>query len=91
MLDLFDDNQEAGWQTVGIIIALTTFCSWIGAFTLTKKYSHKYTRDRRGNQKHNVLKDILVNYLELFKLKPMKLLIIYKGALRCIFSSMRLG
>lgn len=86
ILDLFADNQEAGWQTVGAIIAMTTFGSWVGSFMLTKKYSHQYIRENTGRRKHNMLKNIFSNYLELIKLKPMKLLIIYKGAFACAFA-----
>lgn len=86
VLDLFTDDQEAGWQTVGIIMAVATFGSWVGSFLLTKKYSHQYIKENRGREKHNVVKDIFANYVELFKLKPMKLLIIYKGAFACAFA-----
>lgn len=87
VLDLFVNNQEAGWQTVGIIMAVVTFFAWVGSFVLTKRYSNQYIEDKRTVKgKHNVLKDIFVNYVELFKLKPMKLLIIYKGAFACAFA-----
>ncbi len=86
ILDLFSDDQEAGWQTAGIIIAIVTFGGIISSFLLTKKYSVQYMGEKISKGKYNVIKDIFVNYIELFKLKPMKLLIIYKGAFACAFA-----
>ncbi len=86
VLDIFGNDQEIGWQTAGIIMAGFTCIGWIGSFCLTKKYSHQYVREQDKGERHNVLKDIAVNYLELFRLKPMKLLIVYKGAFACAFA-----
>ena len=86
VLDFFGSNQEAGWQTAGIVMAVFNCGGWLGAFFLTKKYSHQYIRENVARERHNVLKDIVHNYIELIKLKPMKLLIIYKGAFACAFA-----
>lgn len=86
VLDFFGDDQETGWQTVGFIIAATAFGSWTGSFMLTKKYGVRYTKEKTGREKHNMAKEIFSNYLELIRLKPMKLLIIYKGAFACAFA-----
>ena len=67
-------------------MAVVTCAAWIGSFVLTKRYSHQYTKETIRREKHNVIKDIISNYIELFKLKPMKLLIIYKGAFACAFA-----
>lgn len=87
ILDLFPGDAEMGWQAVGIVIALATMGSWMGSTFLTKRYSHQNTQIKKANrEQHHVLKDILKNYRELAKLKPMKLLIIYKGAFACAFA-----
>ncbi len=86
ILELVGDSQETGWQIAGIIMAVVTCAAWIGSFVFTKRYSHQYTKETIRREKHNVIKDIISNYIELFKLKPMKLLIIYKGAFACAFA-----
>lgn len=39
ILDLFPENQEAGWQTIGFILAVGCFGSWMGSFQLTRRVS----------------------------------------------------
>lgn len=87
VLDFFPDEEE-GWQVIGVIIALTCGTSWMSTFFLTKNYtsnpSNSIVRD-------NIMKKILKSYLELFKLKTMKILIVYKSAFTCAFSLFNVG
>ena len=88
VLELFPENQEAGWQAIGIIIAAVAFGSWFSSFKLTKKRAVVGTKkERRGN----VARDIFVNYWQLSKLRSMRLLIVYKAAFACAFALFNIG
>lgn len=86
ILDIYA-NSAKGWDVIGIMLAIVASLSWIlsVAFTKEPKYETVIV------EKKNVLKEILVNYIELFKLKTMKLLIIYKAAFSCAFSLCNVG
>lgn len=85
ILEIFGDNEAMGWQACGILIAVCTAFAWIGSVVATKPFAHQYN-GAKHIKKGNVLHQILDNYIELFKLKPMKLLIIYKGSFACAFA-----
>lgn len=86
VLSCFADNQQRGWQVIGIILASVTLISWFGSYVITGISG----ADKNVNlHKSNSTKDkgnILRNYYELVKLKPMRLLIIYKSAFSCAFA-----
>ena len=88
ILELFSHDQEAGWQTIGIIIAFGCLFSWIASFVLTKKRS---VIGEKHDKKGNVFKDIFVNYFQLCKLRTMRLLIVYKAAFACAFAVFNIG
>lgn len=91
VLDLFADDERMGWQVVGILIAATVAVTWLGSFVLTKPFVTPFTREETSKERKNVLKEILTNYIELIKLKPMKTLIVYKGAFACAFALYNIG
>lgn len=95
ILELFSKDESKGWQTIGIIIASVAFLSWFTAFRLTKKKSDEFmaqetaavrTAPAQEAGKTNLIADIFKNYLQLCRLKTMKLLIIYKAAFACAFA-----
>lgn len=88
VLELFPRDQEAGWQTIGVIIAVVAFGSWFASFRLTKK---RAVIGRKSEKRGNVVKEILVNYFELCKLRSMRLLIVYKAAFACAFALFNIG
>lgn len=88
ILELFPQNQEAGWQTIGIIIAVFCFFSWIASFKLTKK---RAVRGEKKEKKGGVIREIAVNYLQLCRLRTMRLLIVYKAAFACAFALFNIG
>ena len=89
ILDIFPGNQETGWQTIGVIIALFCLGSWLASFSLTKKNS--VVGEKKEKKKGNVIRDILENYFQLCKLRTMRLLIIYKTAFSCAFAVFNIG
>ncbi len=89
ILDIFPGNQETGWQTIGVIIALFCLGSWLASFSLTKKNS--VVGEKKEKKKGNVIRDILENYFQLCKLRTMRLLIIYKAAFSCAFAVFNIG
>lgn len=88
ILELFPKDQEAGWQTIGVIIAIVAFGSWFSSFKLTKKRAVIGTK---GAGRRNVARDIFVNYWQLSKLRSMRLLIVYKAAFACAFALFNIG
>ncbi len=103
VLELFPDDEAAGWQTIGLIIAVVAFVSWFGSFLLTKKKAVEIMEKERNSEererllnpqdeiqnnsvKGGLLRNILSNYLELCRLKTMRLLIVYKAAFGCAFA-----
>ena len=90
ILDLFPEKQEAGWQTIGFILAAGCFGSWMGSFQLTRRVS-VVGEKQSGGKKANVVKDILLNYFELCKLRAMRHLIVYKASFACAFALFNIG
>lgn len=86
ILDMFV-TAEDGWNTIGIMLALVCSLTWIFSVVFTKE--PKY--DVVHSSKKNVLKEIAINYYELFKLKTMRMLIVYKAAFSCAFSLCNVG
>ena len=82
ILDLFA-NQETGWQATGIFVSCTCFISWMLGFILSRG---KTIRITEKTSKHNIMREIAGNYIELARLKPMKLLIVYKAAFGCAYA-----
>lgn len=88
ILELFPENQEAGWQTIGVIIAVVAFGSWFSSFELTRK---RAVVGVKTGKRGNVARDIFVNYWQLCKLRAMRLLIVYKAAFACAFALFNIG
>lgn len=86
ILSHFADNQQRGWQVIGIILASVALISWFGSFIITgisgADKNVNLHKDNGAKGKGNILK----NYYELVKLKPVRLLIIYKSAFSCAFA-----
>ena len=81
ILDMFV-REESGWNAIGIMLALVSSLCWIFSVVFTKEPQF----EKVVAKKKNVLKEIVLNYIELFKLKTMRMLIIYKAAFSCAFS-----
>ena len=86
ILDFFV-REENGWAFIGVMLAVVCSVSWLLSVFFTKEPVF----EEKKIEKKNVLKDIVLNYIELFKLKPMRLLIIYKAAFSCAFSLVNVG
>ena len=86
ILDMFA-SAEKGWNAIGVMLAIVSSLSLIVSVILTKEPKYEPV----SSEKKNVLKEIIVNYIELFKLKTMRMLIIYKAAFSCAFSLCNVG
>jgi len=80
ILDLFDDVNKA-WSAVGMLVASVCFIGWMGSFIITRPYS--YPAEGEKVKQKGIIKNIVINYLQLAKLKTMKILIVYKAAFTC--------
>lgn len=87
ILELFVGREAAGWQLMGVILGLTALGSWGTSLFLVKEPA----RVTLMPKKKNVFKHIIVNYFELLKLKPMRLLLIYKIAFSVAFAINNVG
>ena len=81
ILDAFVD-QEFAWSLIGIILAVSCSGTWLLSVFLTKEPHFEHVEQK----KKNIIAGIFKSYTELFKLKPMKQLIIYKIAFSCAFA-----
>lgn len=79
ILELMKDDENSAWSVIGLIVAVVCFVSWMMTLYLTKGYS-VVLAEKSEKKKENVLKNIAVNYVQLLKLKPMQLLIVYKAS-----------
>ncbi len=86
ILDMFMDAND-GWNAIGVMLALVCSLTWIFSVVFTKEPQ----ADNVVFEKKNVLKEIIFNYIELFKLKTMRMLIVYKAAFSCAFSLCNVG
>ncbi len=82
VLDFFTQDQAKGWHTIGIIIGAVCLISWFGAFWIA---SEKPLQSAETKEK-NIFHSIWNNYAQLLKLKPTKLLVIYKAAFAIAFA-----
>ena len=88
VLEMFKGKEAAGWGAMGLILGVLCCISWLVSVTATGKNVLVISAVK---EKKNLLKDILVNYRELLKLKAMKLLVVYKAAFTCAFSLYSVG
>ena len=88
VLELFKGRESAGWGMMGVILGVCCLVSWLISVTSTGK---NIVRISDVKEKKNLLRDIIVNYRELLKLKAMKLLVVYKAAFTCAFSLFSVG
>lgn len=82
VLDFFAQEQTKGWHTVGCIIGGVCFVSWFGSFGIASEKQHRNTEER----KKNIFCSIWHNYRQILKLRPTKLLIVYKAAFSTAFA-----
>lgn len=82
VLDLFPQNQPKGWHVVGIIIGVICLISWLGSFWMASEKPLESSEPKA----QNIFKSIWDNYAELLKLKPTRLLVIYKAAFSTAFA-----
>ena len=73
---------DQGWRLTGLLIAALCCVSWLAAFFITRPYDLN-SKASDGKPKKKVLHSIAVNYLQLLKLKTMRILIVYKAAFAC--------
>ena len=62
----------------------------MGSFQLTRRVS-VVGEKQSGEKKANVVKNILLNYFELCKLRAMRHLIVYKASFACAFALFNIG
>lgn len=86
ILGLFRNNEEMGWQVTGIVVA---FFVCVPLLLCVKMTEGKGVVIEKGSieRKSNIFSSIFKNYFELARLKPMRLLIVYKA---CFGSAMAL-
>lgn len=90
ILEIFKDNNVLGWQMSGLLMALTSGVFWVLAVYLTRGKGVILDKSVRSEKKH-LLKSILHNYIELCKLKAMRILMIYKAGFSCAFALYNVG
>lgn len=90
ILDAFSGRAETGWQVTGALIAGVCFTTWLICVVMTRGKGRVFTR-AEADPHRNVLKSILKNYLQLCRLKAMRLLIAYKAAFGCAFALYNIG
>ena len=88
ILDFFQTEAE-GWQAIGTIIAVACGASWLGTFFLTRSYAANPQKHEKRQDK--IIRNIIKSYIELSKLKTMRILIVYKAAFTCAFSLFNVG
>ena len=81
-------RQATGWHIASFIAAIVCFLAWLISFILTKPYSVIGTGKK---EKGNVLKGIAASYIELVKLRPMRILMVYKAAFACAIALFNTG
>lgn len=82
---MFHNDLAKSWQITGIALSAVCFASWMTCFTMTKGYSAP-AEERKSSGKHGMASGIVKDYIELCKLRSMRLLIIYKAAFSCGYS-----
>lgn len=87
VLDMVKEASR-GWQIASLVIASVCFFTWLATFILTKPYSQSCSTVHHNK---NLLKEIGKNYIQLSKLKPMRILIIYKAAFSCAIALFNIG
>lgn len=104
IVDLFA-QAKSGWSATAILIAAVCFTTWMYAFFTTKEKQNGGASNVAKDQKEengaaekkqavghrNVVKEIFLNYLELAKLKTMRILIVYKAAFACALALFNIG
>ncbi len=94
VLDCFA-QQKTGWSIAALIIAVACFASWMAAFLLTEETvpeeALRQKKERRAPAENNVIKEIAFSYVQLVKLRPMRILIVYKAAFACALALFNVG
>ncbi|MBR6473467.1 MAG: MFS transporter [Firmicutes bacterium] len=85
ILALYGTDVKGGWWMTGILIGLISFGSWV--FSVVANRGKGVILNKEDAVKHgNRAGEIAHNYMELFRLKTGKLLVLYKTAFTCAFS-----
>lgn len=85
ILKLFgDDNARPAWQVIGLVIGLITTGSWLLSVYINRGKGIVLT-EKKEKAKISVI-NIFKNYMELVRLKPAKLLVIYKAGFTCAYA-----
>ena len=90
MLEIYKDNQIMGWKATGYVTAFACGLTWLISIYMTRGKSIVLDKSQVVKKK-NILKNIALNYIELCKLKAMRILIIYKAAFSCAFALYNVG
>lgn len=81
-------RQQDGWRLAAVVIACVCFFTWLTSFILTRPYA-KPAGSKRPQRK--LFKEVFTSYFELSRLKPMRILIIYKASFACAIALFNTG
>ena len=90
LFEIFKENDVLGWRMSGLVMAITSGGCWLIAVYMTRGKSIILDKSQIEKKK-NLLKSIVLNYIELCKLKAMRILIIYKAGFACAFALYNVG
>lgn len=90
LFEIFRGNDVLGWKMSGLVMAITSGGCWLIAVYMTRGKSIILDKSQIEKKK-NLLKSIILNYIELCKLKALRILIIYKAAFSCAFALYNVG
>lgn len=90
ILEIFKENDVLGWQMSGVTMAVVSCVSWVLVVYLTRGKGVILDKNQVIKKKH-LMKNIIHNYLELCKLKAMRILMIYKAGFSCAFALYNVG
>ena len=90
LFEIFRGNDVLGWKMSGLVMAITSGGCWLIAVYMTRGKSIILDKSQIEKNK-NLLKSIILNYIELCKLKTMRILIIYKAGFACAFALYNVG
>lgn len=90
IFDLFKDDEAQGWSFTGMIMASTALVCWLLCVYFTRSKSIVLKKSQVVKKK-NLLRNIIKNYMDLCRLKAMRILIVYKAAFACAFALYNVG
>lgn len=90
ILEVFKENDVAAWRTIGLLMGSITLIFWVASVIFTRNRSLILDKSQVVKKK-NMLFSIFKNYLDLLKLKALRILIIYKAGFACAFALYNVG